>query len=527
MGGLKPIGSEKLQGMDKIKRIIEIARFNENIPQPVNETKSTDYSTQLADGNTYFIVREKSGYIIKQGLNESTADYMDPMQNRKYFSSYSQALKKLNLMAKEFNVIYENEEGMSLFSEQKKKFKLRVPGGAKAEETPPPAPEPLPVPAAEPTPEPIPAPVGDMGGELPPPPADEIGDMGGELPPPPVGDEMGGEVPPPPMDDEMGDEEVPPMDDEMGDEEKTTKKDEDTSFKVIQKLTGKLAQKIRKFNSEDEMDPNDVKYIINSILSAIDVDLLDEDDLEEIISRLEGDFDEDEADNEEDMGDEEVPPMPEDGEEEGELPPPPEAPEGGEMKEYELGEMMDLPGAINKGFGNLIANGFGEAYNEIGEGPKKTAFDDIRMDDDFGKILPDDLFYDETEIDFDDENPNDRLRRKLRGRPSNSTYQHLTHGTFGESKVDKIISKYFNTTEEEIISEEKKRIQLIESKEKRKEVLTKKIKTLSESIRQERAAFKYLEKNPTSKLIGKTNKGNLVFSEGVTQTKVTINGTVI
>ena len=30
MGNLKPIGSEKLQGMDKINRIIEISRYNEN-----------------------------------------------------------------------------------------------------------------------------------------------------------------------------------------------------------------------------------------------------------------------------------------------------------------------------------------------------------------------------------------------------------------------------------------------------------------------------------------------------------------
>jgi hypothetical protein len=29
MGKLKPIGSEKLKGQDKIKRIMEIARYNE------------------------------------------------------------------------------------------------------------------------------------------------------------------------------------------------------------------------------------------------------------------------------------------------------------------------------------------------------------------------------------------------------------------------------------------------------------------------------------------------------------------
>ena len=38
MGDLKPIGSEKLTGQDKIKRIMEIARFNEVIPEKINET---------------------------------------------------------------------------------------------------------------------------------------------------------------------------------------------------------------------------------------------------------------------------------------------------------------------------------------------------------------------------------------------------------------------------------------------------------------------------------------------------------
>ena len=41
MGNLRPIGSEKLQGMDKIRRIIEISRYNENTPNPVNESKTT------------------------------------------------------------------------------------------------------------------------------------------------------------------------------------------------------------------------------------------------------------------------------------------------------------------------------------------------------------------------------------------------------------------------------------------------------------------------------------------------------
>ena len=57
MADLNPLGSEKLQGMDKINRILEIARYNEP-SQNVNESKA-DYTIQLSDGKFYGIVNEK------------------------------------------------------------------------------------------------------------------------------------------------------------------------------------------------------------------------------------------------------------------------------------------------------------------------------------------------------------------------------------------------------------------------------------------------------------------------------------
>jgi hypothetical protein len=99
MSKLKPIGSEKLQGTDKIKRIMEIAKYN--TPNSTLTESTQDYSINLVDGMTYHIVKEKQGYIIKKGLTESTSDYIEPMKNRKYYSSYSQALKRLNLVIKE------------------------------------------------------------------------------------------------------------------------------------------------------------------------------------------------------------------------------------------------------------------------------------------------------------------------------------------------------------------------------------------------------------------------------------------
>lgn len=96
MADLKPLGSEKLEGQEKISRILEIANYGSK-PSTVNESKNSaaEYSIQLADGNYYGIVKEKLGYIVKKGINESELDYIEPMQNRKYHKSFSQAMKKL------------------------------------------------------------------------------------------------------------------------------------------------------------------------------------------------------------------------------------------------------------------------------------------------------------------------------------------------------------------------------------------------------------------------------------------------
>ena len=66
MGDLKPIGSEKLQGDAKLKRIMEIARYNEveRLTSNVNET--VDYTRQLADGKYYSIIHEKNGTLLKR-----------------------------------------------------------------------------------------------------------------------------------------------------------------------------------------------------------------------------------------------------------------------------------------------------------------------------------------------------------------------------------------------------------------------------------------------------------------------------
>jgi hypothetical protein len=512
MSSLKPIGSEKLEGMDKIRRIMQIARYNENIPQTVNESSKSEYKIELADGKSYEIVRERQGYIIKESLNEST-DYIDPIQNRKYFSSYSQALKKLNLMAQEFNSLFENEEGTSLLGEQKKKFILKTKKNKSevkpSEPTPSPAVDSAPIPSPAPVtpppadtatiptdaPEPLPSPEGEMGGEMGGMPSDDMpmpvdSEMGGEMPMP-VDSEMGGEMPTP--EEEMGGE-MPPaeeemgMEDDMGDEDNKSKGP--SEFKRIQILVGKLAQKIRTYEESEDLSAKDVKYIINSILSAIDVDVLDEDDIEQIISKLEGEEEDENGDtksnSEDEMGsDEEMSSEDEMGSDE-------------EMKE------------MYSTYGDAFQDKLGSTYT-------KLMSDDLFEDDEYGiddtdmefrkyeKMDFEDSHGLEDYFDFDDIEDDMPLRRKLKSRPSNSHY-HLKHGTFGESKIDKLLSKYFVVNENE---------------------LKNKYKKISENNFQLEATIQFLEKNPKSTFMGKTSKGNLIFKNGLKENKITKSGVIL
>jgi hypothetical protein len=263
MSKLKPIGSEKLKGQEQIERMLQIAKYKEVLPNSINENSKIDYQTKLVDGHIYSIVKEQLGYIIKKGINESTLDYVEPMKNRTYYPSYAEALKKLNLFAKELNRVNNVNEGISLFTEDKKYF-LKTPTPAPTEEETPPPPAPMPEPIETPAP-------ADDTAETPPPAEPEGGeDMGIESDMP---EEPSDEMP------EVGPEDV-------GEEG-------DVTFKSIQKLTGKLAQKIRDLQSqEEEITSKDAKYVVNSILSALS-DNLEDDDKDDIISKLEGEEEED------------------------------------------------------------------------------------------------------------------------------------------------------------------------------------------------------------------------------------------
>ena len=418
MADLKPIGSEKLQGMEKIARIMEIARYGEKPKEEINLNETVSFTKTLADGYVYGVVKEKNGYIVKKGINESSLDYMDQLQNRKYYNSYSQALKKLNLVAGEVNRLTENESEVSLFGEEKK-FVLKTPKqAAPAPDMSAPAPD-LSAPAPDmsaPAPE-ASAPAPDMG-------AEPMGDMGAE----PMGD-MGAEP--------MGDMGAEPMGDmgaePMGDE------GEEVTFKTIQKLTGKLGQKLRTFGQENEMSSEDVKYVVNSVLSALDLTVLDDADLESIIGKIEGT----EESGAQDMGEPSLEPTSD-----------------------------EVPA-------DLGADGSSEISVEPEVGESK--------------------------------NPHSRFLEQL----------------FSESKVDKVLSKYFVITEEEKKQNEKKKINTFIKKKVNKVSVVDEIKRLSETIEQELTAEFILSENENAKFIGKTNMKNLIFENEGKQIKVSPKGVIL
>jgi hypothetical protein len=420
MADLKPIGSEKLQGLEKINRILEIARYKENIPSNLNETSRVEFERVLADGNHYEIVKEKSGYVIKKRVDESL-EYIEPMKNRKHYGSYSAALKRLNLIAGEVNRLTENEEEVSMYNlGEQKKFTLKTPKPAMPE--PAAAPE-LPMPPAAPE-------------------ADAMDDAELDAP---EGEEMDLDMD---MDTPEGD-----MDVDMSAEEEPIDDQEEVTFKTIQKLTGKLGQKIRMMNDSVGMTSEDVKYVINSLLSALDLSKLDEEDQEDIMAKFEEDQ-ESGYDSDMDMGS-----------------------MGGDDDELDMDMEMDVEEPMD---------------GEMEEGDVIGVYSNI-------------------DKQRDEMSEEDKV---------NSHVAKMMDEIFAESKIDKVLTSYFNISESE---KKEKKQKLNESKK----VAVSSIKRLSETIEQELAAEFIVRENSNYKLVGKTNKSNLVFEHNGEQIRVTPKGEVL
>jgi len=403
MADLKPLGSEKLEGQEKISRILEIANYGSK-PSTVNESKNSaaEYSIQLADGNYYGIVKEKLGYIVKKGINESELDYIEPMQNRKYHKSFSQAMKKVNLTAGELNRLHENEEGLNLIGEQKK-FVLKTPKPEVEVDVE----------------EPVSEPELDMDVD-----ADLDLDLDTDEP------EMDGDL------DLDLDVDTPEGEEEEVDVEV---EDEEGSFKMIQKLTGKLGQKLRTFDKNQGLSSEDIKYVLNSIISAVDLNKLSEEDKEDILDN----FEEDEV-------------------------------------EYDVEGEVDI-------------------------------------DIDAGE--------DELDLDLDLDMEEEPIGDEELSEEDNMSA--IVDEMFGESKVDKVLEKYFVITEDEKKITESKKVKKFLFEKIKNVSVKKEIKRLSETVEQELTSEFLVKENDDIKFLGKTNKGNLVFEADGKQLKVSSKGELL
>ena len=241
MGDLKPLGSEKLQGDNKLKRILELTYYNES----KNNATTSNKPELVKEGKNgvYGIVKEKDGYHVKKGLTESTLDYIGGMfmKNKNKFNSYAEALKRLELIKSQ-----ELQEATNyVLKTNKPKTEAPMPAPSFDSAPAPSAGEPAPAPA------PDAAPAREEEPALPPSDSEETGD---EAPEGDMGGDMGGEGGPEHM-------------------------------KEVQRLSGKLGQAIREV--QDDMESDDVKYVINMLLSAVNLEKLSEEDKEEIVDKFE------------------------------------------------------------------------------------------------------------------------------------------------------------------------------------------------------------------------------------------------
>jgi hypothetical protein len=234
MAELKPLGSEKLNGDDKLKRILELTYFNSNKNNSRSSSKP-ELVKESKNGGVYGVVKEKDGYYVKRGLNESSLDYIGGMfmKNKNKFSSYAEAFKRLELLKGQ----EELQEATKYVLKQNK-------------------------PQQE-------APMAEPSMDLPPAPA---ADASGDVPPPPSAD--GGA----PMDAPT---DMPPA--EGGEDEDAGKRS--SYMAEAQKYAGKLGQELRDLH--DQMESDDIKYILNMIISAVDLDKLSDEDIEDIAKKFE------------------------------------------------------------------------------------------------------------------------------------------------------------------------------------------------------------------------------------------------
>ena len=293
------INPKTLKGQDKLNRVLDLmGKMN-----TLNESKSyseLELVKKGPNGIVYGVIRENHDYFIKTSNKTSGKflaedfSYVGGLQNKydERYNSYAEAIKHLNMKFDMLNESYGIDSNTNIFEsdgvafgggagfgfvmeedddEEKNEEKKEIISDADADLEEQKKVLKVDTPKAE-------VPV-----------EDEVEDE--------VDVDMGGDI----ADVDFGEEEM--SDEDMGDEDMGDDGDEDGDTKKIQKYTGKIGQMLRDM---DEADSDLEKYVINSIISAMHLDEMDEEDKEDIIAKLEGDDEEEGDDLDMEGGDEEV-----------------------------------------------------------------------------------------------------------------------------------------------------------------------------------------------------------------------------
>jgi len=270
------------------------------IRKPINESNvlsSTELIKEAPNGKFYGIVRENKKYFIKESNDGVNFDFIGGLVNKtkNQFESYEQAVRRLNLMLEDTNVltpdIISEKKFVIKTKKKKKKAETEDEGGFGDDET-----------AST-----------DEGDDF------DFGDdeaagddeettsteEGDDFD---FGDEEGNEDEDASTDEEdnqgddfdfggeeedasteEGDEEDLDFGDEETDEDASTEESdedldlEDDPIKSIQKMTGKLGQKIR---DTEDLSSDTMKWVAKSVISALDLDQMDAEDKKDIIRAI-------------------------------------------------------------------------------------------------------------------------------------------------------------------------------------------------------------------------------------------------
>jgi hypothetical protein len=267
---------------------------------------------------------------------------------------------------------------------------------------------------------------------------------------------------------------------------------EQVTFKTIQKLTGKLTQKIRQFGSENDMSSEDIKYVINMVLSSVDLDTLSFEDKDEILGKFE-------SDEEGDMGGDDM---------------------GGEDLTDDS-EVEDIQADMDiENDADMVDDGAG--FGKIEADEQWQAAIAPALERMVAGYVADKAMDKVSDMFTSTSNNEGEMEEEVTG-AEKSILDHL----FSESKVDKVLSKYFEVSStEKKLNEQKRMKKNLQSKHNVVKIMES-VKKLSETFEQALAAEKFLEENIGFQLVGKTNKKNLVFEHGTKQTKISPEGLLV